>query len=118
MPSTATNRTESPYRPDGGAAVLAFGGNALLPDPFHPEEQGPRAEELATAVLRLLQRSSGIVLVHGNGPQVGMILLRVEETRERFPGEPLDMLVAETQGSIGYVLSRALRNALHGCGAA
>ncbi|HED65061.1 MAG TPA: carbamate kinase [Planctomycetes bacterium] len=108
----------SPYRPDGGAAVLAFGGNALLPDPYHPEDQDQRAEELAAAVLRLLQRSSGIVLVHGNGPQVGMILLRVEETRERLPGEPLDVLVAETQGSIGYLLSRALSNALHACDAA
>ncbi len=95
-----------------GPAVLAFGGNALLPDPFRPEEQEQRADQLAQAVLMLLQRSSGLVLVHGNGPQVGMILLRVEETRERLPAEPLDMLVAETQGSVGYLLSRALRNAL------
>ena len=92
--------------------MLAFGGNALLPDPFHPEEQDRRADELATAVLTLLERSPGLVLVHGNGPQVGMILLRVEETRERLPAEPLDMLVAETQGSVGYLLARALRNAL------
>ena len=88
-----------PFEPDGGPTVLAFGGNALLPDPFHPEEQERRANELATAVLRLLQRSSGIVLVHGNGPQVGMILLRVEATRERLPVEPLDVfLVAHGQG--------------------
>ena len=102
----------SPFAPDGGPIVLAFGGNALLPDPFRPEDQDERAQELAAAVLLLYQRSSGIVLVHGNGPQVGMILLRVEETRERLPDEPLDVLVAETQGSIGYRLSRALRNAL------
>jgi len=95
-----------------GPAVLAFGGNALLPDPFRPEDQEERARELARAVLLLMQGSRGLVLVHGNGPQVGMILLRVEATEERLPGEPLDMLVAETQGSIGILLARALRNAL------
>lgn len=95
-----------------GPAVLAFGGNALLPDPFHPEEQEERARELSRVVLQLLEHSPGVVLVHGNGPQVGMILLRVEETRDRLPAEPLDMLVAETQGSVGYLLSRALHNAL------
>lgn len=95
-----------------GPTVLAFGGNALLPDPFHPEEQEARAAELARALLLLLEDSSGLVLVHGNAPQVGMILLRVEATRRRLPAEPLDVLVAETQGSVGYLLARALRNAL------
>jgi len=51
-----------------------------------------------------------MVLVHGNGPQVGMILLRIEATKQRLPPESLDVLVAETQGSIGYLLCRALRN--------
>jgi len=99
-----------------GVCVLAFGGNALLPDPFHPEQQEARAAELAGAVRLLLERSAGIVLVHGNGPQVGMILLRVEATRRDLPPDPLDVLVAETQGSIGYLLSRALRNALRAQG--
>jgi len=102
--------------PTPGPVVLAFGGNALLPDPFHPEEQEVRARELARAVLLLLEQASGLVLVHGNGPQVGMILLRVEETRDRLPAEPLDMLVAETQGSVGYLLSRELHNALQAQG--
>jgi carbamate kinase len=53
-----------------------------------------------------------MVLVHGNGPQVGMILLRIEATRGRIPAESLDVLVAETQGSIGYLLCRALRNSI------
>ncbi len=96
--------------------VLAFGGNALLPDPFHPEEQEERARELAQAVLLLLERSPGLVLVPGNGPQVGMILLRVEATRGRLPVETLDVLVAETQGSIGVLLARVLQNALRAHG--
>ncbi len=50
-----------------------------------------------------------MAIVHGNGPQVGMIMLRIEATRDRIPPESLDILVAETQGSIGYLLSRALR---------
>lgn len=98
--------------PMTGPVVLAFGGNALLPDPFQPQGQEARARELARAVLMLLDQGAGLVLVHGNGPQVGMILLRVEETRDRLPAEPLDMLVAETQGSVGYLLARALHNAL------
>lgn len=93
-------------------AVVAFGGNALLPDPFQPQEQEARARELARVVAHLSRRSPGLVLVHGNGPQVGMILLRVEATRERLPAEPLDVLVAETQGSVGCLLGRALHNAL------
>ena len=95
-----------------GPAVLAFGGNALLPDPFHPEGSEQRARDLARSVLLFLDRSRGVVLVHGNGPQVGMILLRVEATRDRLPPEPLDVLVAETQGSIGVLLERALHNAV------
>ncbi len=99
---------EVPNRP----LVLAFGGNALLPDPDDPGAAERRAAEFAEALLLLLPEHSGMVLVHGNGPQVGTILLRVEATRDRLPPEPLDVLVAETQGSIGYLLVRALRNVL------
>jgi len=57
-----------------------------------------------------MAEEEGMVLVHGNGPQVGMILLRIEATKERIPPETLDIMVAETQGSIGYLLSRSLRS--------
>lgn len=90
--------------------VLAFGGNALSPAGSEDGKDQERAEALAAALLLLLPDDSGLVLVHGNGPQVGTILLRVEETRGRLPVETLDVLVAETQGSIGYLLTRALRN--------
>ncbi len=99
---------DAPNRP----LVLAFGGNALLPDPDDPGAAEERAAAFASALLLLLPEHAGMVLVHGNGPQVGTILLRVEATRDRIPPEPLDVLVAETQGSIGYLLVKALRNAL------
>lgn len=98
-------RPAKPARP----AVLAFGGNALLPDPQNPNAQEEKAHAFAEGLKLLLPEDAGMVVVHGNGPQVGMILLRIEATRDRIPPESLDILVAETQGSIGYLLTRALR---------
>lgn len=92
--------------------VLAFGGNALPPDPGNPAAQDERAETFGRALQRLLPKEAGMVLVHGNGPQVGMILLRIEATKDRISPETLDILVAETQGSIGYLLCRTLRSML------
>ena len=93
-----------------GPTVLAFGGNALLLDPRNPATQEKTAVAFARAVRLLMKQDEGMVLVHGNGPQVGMILLRIEATRDRIPPETLDIMVAETQGSIGYLLCRSLRN--------
>jgi carbamate kinase len=92
--------------------VLAFGGNALLPDTRRPTLQEERSEALSDAIRVLLPANAGMALVHGNGPQVGMILLRIEATRDKIPPETLDILVAETQGSIGYLLARALHESL------
>ncbi len=102
------------HRPDAPVdrpVVLAFGGNALLPGDEDPQGVEDRSREFARALARILPADAGLVLVHGNGPQVGMILLRVEATRDQVPPESLDVMVAETQGSIGYLLARALRNA-------
>ncbi len=92
--------------------VLAFGGNALVPDPSNPAGEEQRAEELADAVLLVFPKGAGMALVHGNGPQVGTALLRVEATRQELPPETLDVMVAQTQGSIGYLLAQTLRNVL------
>lgn len=77
---------------------------------MNPGRQEETAEAFAAAVRLLMAEDAGMVLVHGNGPQVGMILLRIEATKDRIPPETLDVMVAETQGSIGYLLTRSLRN--------
>jgi carbamate kinase len=105
-------RAGAPWARDGGAPVVAFGGNALIPDPDRPGAAEANAAEFAAALATLLPGDSGLVLVHGNGPQVGAALLRTEAARRDVPPDPLDVLVAETQGSIGYLLSRAIGNAL------
>ncbi len=82
----------------------------MLPDPQNPRAQEEMACAFAKGLKLLLPKDAGMAIVHGNGPQVGMILLRIEATRDRIPPESLDILVAETQGSIGYLLTRALRS--------
>jgi carbamate kinase len=107
------DRALQPLRGDGyldKPVVLAFGGNALLPNALSPDAQAERADAFARAIGALLPERAGMALVHGNGPQVGRILLRIEATKDKIPPETLDILVAETQGSIGYLLSKALRN--------
>jgi carbamate kinase len=95
----------------GGPPVIAFGGNALLPDSGDPALAERNAVAFALAVLRLMPDDTGIVLVHGNGPQVGNAMLRNEAGAVEVHPSPLDVLVADTQGSIGYLLGRSLRNA-------
>lgn len=82
----------------------------MLPDPQNPNAQEEKAHAFAEGLKLLLPKDAGMVIVHGNGPQVGMILLRIEATSDRISPESLDILVAETQGSIGYLLTRALRS--------
>ncbi|HEV2386085.1 MAG TPA: carbamate kinase [Candidatus Acidoferrales bacterium] len=95
-------------------AVVAIGGNALAP----PGERGTFAEQQAHAraacegIAALVESGYRVVLTHGNGPQVGAALLRAEQARAELPAQPLDACVAETQGSIGYLLGQALEAAL------
>ncbi|HXI01943.1 MAG TPA: carbamate kinase [Candidatus Saccharimonadales bacterium] len=98
--------------------MLAFGGNALLPhdDPGDQRRQVERAEKLSRFLVRMIRRGYDLVLVHGNGPQVGNLLIQVEEAVNKVPPATVDVCVAQTEGSIGYMLSRALRNALRRAG--
>ena len=95
-------------------ALIAVGGNAL----FRAGQTGTIAEQRANAALtarhivQLLRHDIFAVLTHGNGPQVGAQLLRSELASTQVSAEPLDVCVADTEGSIGYILERALQDAL------
>jgi carbamate kinase len=92
--------------------VVAFGGNALVRhgEDGTQQQQTRHAESLARSLCRILKRGHDLVLVHGNGPQVGTLLVQVEEASTKVPPLSLDVCVAQTEGSIGYLLERALRN--------
>ena len=92
--------------------VLAIGGNALLQsgDDGTVESQSIRAFESLSNILPILLSRDKLLLTHGNGPQVGNALLRAEAGIPLTPHRPLDYLVSDTQGGIGYLLERTLRN--------
>ena len=95
-------------------AVVAFGGNALLPVEDHgtQEEQIARARLAARWLVPIVEQGFRLVIVHGNGPQVGNILIQAEEASTKIPPQSLDVAVAQTEGSIGLILQQALRNRL------
>src|SRR3974390_3073569 len=66
--------------------------------------------ETARHITDLLERHYRIVITHGNGPQVGFILLRSEHSRGLLHPVPLDSIVADTQGALGYQIQQALEN--------
>jgi carbamate kinase len=95
-------------------AVVAFGGNALLRPEDHGtvEQQLRRAEDCAGWLVEFVRRGFDLVVVHGNGPQVGQVLIQMEEAATKVPPGTLDFAVAQTEGSMGYLLELALRNRL------
>ncbi|MGH9362835.1 MAG: carbamate kinase, partial [Thermoanaerobaculia bacterium] len=95
-------------------AVVAFGGNALLRPEDHGtvEEQQRRAADCAGWLIEFVRRGFDLVVVHGNGPQVGQVLIQMEEAATKVPPGTLDLAVAQTEGSMGYLLELALRNRL------
>ncbi|PRQ00035.1 Carbamate kinase 1 [Enhygromyxa salina] len=94
--------------------VVAMGGHAfMLPGERGTHEQAvENARAICAGLMVFVDRGYNVVLTHGNGPQVGDLLAQVERTREHIPPRPLDVLVAETEGSLGYLLQRALLNEL------
>jgi carbamate kinase len=104
-------------------AVVAVGGNALLEGggPATIAEQFDAARRLAPQLCRLVADGWRIVLTHGNGPQVGFIMRRSDLVADIEPGLPqlaLDMAVADSQGSIGYILGATLQGELRAAGLA
>lgn len=92
--------------------VVAIGGNALLPAGLSGDasSQRRRIEATCARLADVVEAGHDLVLTHGNGPQVGNILLQNEETRHLVPPMPLDVCGAESQAQIGYLLVQALRN--------
>jgi carbamate kinase len=97
-------------------AVIAVGGNALITDGQRGtiSEQFGNARETAKHVAALVKDGWRVVLTHGNGPQVGFILLRSELVSEDAPVPrlTLDMAVADSVGGVGYIISNSLVNEL------
>ena len=91
-------------------AVVAIGGNSLITDPKKPsvEHQFAAARETDHHIGALVADGLDVTVVHGNGPQVGFILLRSELARHKVHEVPLDVCVADTQGAIGYILQQSL----------
>ena len=99
-------------------AVVAFGGNALL----RPEDRGTQEEQIARAkqaarwLAEIVRHGYKLIVVHGNGPQVGNILVQAEEASTKIPPQSLDVCVAQTEGSMGFLLQQAIRNRLDSIG--
>ena len=75
-------------------------------------EHEKNAASICGSLMTLIERGYNLVITHGNGPQVGNLLLQTELTRDAMPLMPLDVLVANTEGFLGYVLQQALLNHL------
>ena len=93
--------------------LIALGGNALL----NSDSKGTIEEREAAAALTSKQlipifqnTDYDVILTHGNGPQVGNLLIQNDEAADKVPPMPLDVCVAETQGEIGYILQKSLQN--------
>ena len=95
-------------------AIIALGGNALS----QKKQAGTIAEQFNNTrhsfeqIMEFLRRDYNICLTHGNGPQVGDELLRMDLTRETVPPLPLGICVAGTQGTMGYMIQQTFQNAL------
>ena len=98
--------------------LVSLGGNAILKhgQTGTAQEQALNVQHTAKHLAVLLRRGERIAITHGNGPQVGNILLQNEIAKNTLPPMPLDVCGAESQGMIGYMLQRALRSELESGG--
>jgi len=102
----------------GKTIVVALGGNAIK----KAEEKGTFDEQLRNVretckhILEIIKRGYRVVITHGNGPQVGNLLIQQDEGSQLVPPQPLDVVGAMTQGQIGYMLQQTLINYLRQAG--
>ena len=97
-----------------GTVVIAIGGNSLVKDKQHQTVPDQFATTLETCVhiAGIIQQGWRVVITHGNGPQVGFILLRSELASHVLHTVPLDSCGADTQGALGYMIQQLLGNEL------
>jgi len=97
------------------AAILAFGGNALSGTDGKGTyaEQVVKTTKMCEELVKVLESGYKVVLTHGNGPQVGNLLIQQESATQMVPSMPLYVCGAMTQGQIGYMLGQTLRNFLY-----
>ena len=95
-------------------AIIAMGGNALSPkgETGTITQQFAHTRETLDGIGNFIERGYNLCINHGNGPQVGNELLRMDLTYKRVPSLPLGVCVASTQGSIGYMIQQSLQNKL------
>jgi carbamate kinase len=95
-------------------AVVAFGGNAILSESDDGSfgKQMERAKSACRQLLAIVHKGYELVLGHGNGPQVGNLLIQFEKARDVIPVPPLDVAVATSQGLLGHLLEAAMRTVL------
>ena len=95
-----------------GIAVVAVGGNALIKDKSRQsvQDQYDCAKDTMSHIVDMIEKGWDVIISHGNGPQVGFILLRSEIARGQLHEIPLDYCGADTQGAIGYMFQNALHN--------
>jgi len=99
----------------GKTAVVALGGNAITKPGVEDTiaNQFRHTRESLNGVIELIREGYNLVVTHGNGPQVGNALLRIELARGKAPILPLGVLVGDTEGGMGYMIQQSLHNRLH-----
>jgi carbamate kinase len=95
-------------------AVIAIGGNSLIKDKEHQtvRDQFASTDETCVHIAEIIKQGWRVVITHGNGPQVGFILLRSELASNVLHTVPLDSCGADTQGALGYMIQQLLGNRL------
>jgi len=95
-------------------AVIALGGNALIKKDQEGTiyEQFANTRDIARSIVKIIKKGWNVVITHGNGPQVGAILLQNDIAKHITPPMPLGICVAESEGLIGYMIQQCLSNAL------
>lgn len=95
-------------------ALIAFGGNAILPTTQRglQSEQMKNAKKAARLMIQVVKKGYDLIIVHGNGPQVGNLLIQMEESINKIPPFSLDLCDAMTEGSMGFMIEKAVINEL------